>query len=79
MKNNIDYADFYERVGRTNGWNFSSMNVVSRTSDGTSMRKLFAVRDRPICYLILEQAVEKLFCPLRERPCYWWESTLLKE
>ncbi|WP_339304008.1 class I SAM-dependent methyltransferase [Paenibacillus sp. FSL R5-0519] len=29
MKNNIDYADFYERVGRTNGWNFSSMNVVS--------------------------------------------------
>lgn len=29
MKNNIDYADFYERVGRTNGWNFSSMNVFS--------------------------------------------------
>ena len=29
MKNNIDYDDFYERVGRTNGWNFSSMNVVS--------------------------------------------------
>ncbi|WP_340389115.1 class I SAM-dependent methyltransferase [Paenibacillus sp. FSL E2-0151] len=29
MKNKIDYADFYERVGRTNGWNFSSMNVVS--------------------------------------------------
>lgn len=29
MKNNINYADFYERVGRTNGWNFSSMNVVS--------------------------------------------------
>ncbi|WP_339258916.1 class I SAM-dependent methyltransferase [Paenibacillus sp. FSL R5-0713] len=29
MKNNIDYADFYERVGQTNGWNFSSMNVVS--------------------------------------------------
>ncbi|WFR62917.1 class I SAM-dependent methyltransferase [Paenibacillus amylolyticus] len=29
MKNNIDYALFYERVGRTNGWNFSSMNVIS--------------------------------------------------
>lgn len=29
MKNNIDYADFYERLGRTNGWNFSSMNVFS--------------------------------------------------
>ncbi|MGN7415992.1 class I SAM-dependent methyltransferase [Paenibacillus sp. SAF-068] len=29
MKNNIDYAGFYERVGRANGWNFSSMNVIS--------------------------------------------------
>ncbi|OMF54093.1 class I SAM-dependent methyltransferase [Paenibacillus sp. FSL R5-0766] len=29
MKNKIDYADFYERIGRANGWNFSSMNVVS--------------------------------------------------
>ncbi|WP_458125349.1 class I SAM-dependent methyltransferase [Paenibacillus sp. Z3-2] len=29
MKNKINYADFYERVGRKNGWNFSSMNVVS--------------------------------------------------
>ncbi|GAS83815.1 class I SAM-dependent methyltransferase [Paenibacillus amylolyticus] len=29
MKNKIDYADFYERVGRTNGWNFSSINVIS--------------------------------------------------
>ncbi|PQP83332.1 SAM-dependent methyltransferase [Paenibacillus sp. PCH8] len=29
MKNSIDYAAFYERVGRMNGWDFSSMNVVS--------------------------------------------------
>lgn len=29
MKNKIDYAAFYERVGRKNGWDFSAMNVVS--------------------------------------------------
>ncbi len=79
MKNNIDYVDFYERVGRTNGWNFSTMNVARRRSDGTSMRKLFAIRDHPICCWILEQAVEKLFCPLREKPYYWWELTSLME